>query len=139
MDRRGIAFETLAKIGIVVLILVSVTVFFTVGMQRLADQFTDVIPEASDLSGARTRCLTYCTQMNNLLADTSYAASQPYCNRIFYLEEDGDPDDKDHCYDDLVTGGTPCTVNLANGQEVDIDRRACMGGDFGQVGGVVQQ
>jgi hypothetical protein len=136
MNNKGIAFETLAKMAIVVLILVTVTVFFAVGMQRLASQFSDTAStDGAALTSARTTCTTYCMSMNNILADAGNAISQPYCNRIFYLEEDGDSNDKDHCYDELITGGTPCTVTLSSGQTVEIGLNACRGGDTG--GGIV--
>ena len=137
MNRKGLAFETLAKVAIVVLILVSVTVFFVVGMQKFTKTFSGAVStEGMDLDNARATCNRYCMSMNNILADKSKAVSQPYCTRIFYLQEDGDPDDKDYCYDDLISGGTPCTVRLSNGEEVRIDKNACQGGDYGYEGTV---
>lgn len=132
MNRRGIAFETLAKIAIVVLILVSVTVFFTVGMQKLAQQFVGSTPQGTGLTNAQAQCRTMCMALNNILADSAYAKTQPYCTTVFKLSEDGNANDNDHCYDSIITVGTPCTVTLSGGGNAVIDLLACQGGDLGQ-------
>ena len=133
MNNKGIAFETLAKIAIAVLILVSITVFFTVGMQRLGSQFVSTTPQGTALSSAQAQCRTNCLSLNNVLSDVSNARTQPYCTATFKLQEDGNPNNDDKCYDNIITIGTPCAVTLTNGRDATIDKTACQGGNFGQV------
>ncbi len=132
-------FNTLVMLALALLVMVSVGIFFIVGQGKLGDLFTNFIggqTRGAELQSARAECTQLCMSLNNFLANKEAAKEQPYCTRIFKLADDGDPNDNDHCYDSLLTGGTSCEATLSDGTAIKIDKNACSSGG---AAGVVTQ
>jgi len=76
----------------------------------------------------RNQCAQHCLSMDNFINNTDDAKSLPYCATTFSISEDGNSTDVDHCYDTIITGGSPCHVFLVSGEKVTIDAAVCSSG-----------
>lgn len=138
---QGLSLNLIVKIILAILVLSTVIILFTGGVSRLAGSLAQSSSGATSntaITAIRSQCSQYCLSMDNVLASTDTAAELPYCTTVFSVTEDGNPDDEDHCYDTIITGGTPCQVSLSRGGRVSIGENECLsGGSFGRVGGTV--
>ncbi|PIO00169.1 hypothetical protein COT72_03335 [archaeon CG10_big_fil_rev_8_21_14_0_10_43_11] len=136
---QGLSLNFIVKIILAVLVLSTIIILFTGGISRLSSSLAQSSAGATsnvEITAIRSQCTQYCLSMDNLLATPQNAGELPYCTTVFSLKEDGNPNDEDHCYDTIVTGGTACQVTLSGGRRTSIGQEECLsGGSFGQVGG----
>ena len=93
MDKRGaeVALNTVVIAIIIILVLTSVIIFFTVGFGNMSSKFRSVTKmsvEGIDLTLAINLCQQYCDVAKTL--DEDARSNSPYCVNRFDIDEDGD-------------------------------------------------